>query len=321
MSNNNINEISDSTQPQVIEHFIGQSKVKNLVQTALEACWMDGSRFPDTLALGSPGLGKTQIAHLIAAEVASECKEVLASSFCNISELHSFLIEAKDKDILFFDELHTLRKDLMVVFYRAMENRKIFIKSNNRKTPFTIDLPNFSLIGATTDYHLLPKPLLDRYKMILTFEFYSEHELEQIVRHRCQKLRWECQEEVFSRASFISRGTPRICLRILENTRRVARADGSDIITVQHLERSCSLHGLDSSIGLGPEEQKYLQVLSDHNGQVRLNTIAMCLGTLSRNVSQTIEPFLFRTGLITKDDKGRMLTPKGYEYIMNNQIE
>ena len=317
----NINEISDSTQPQVIEHFIGQRKVKSLVQTALEACWMDGCRFPDTLALGSPGLGKTQISHLIAAEVASECKEVLASSFSNVSELHSFLIEAKDKDILFFDELHTLKKDLMVVFYRAMENRKIFIKSNNRKTPFTIDLPNFSLIGATTDCHLLPKPLLDRYKLILNFEFYSEQELEQIVRHRCQKLRWECQDEIFLKMASVSRGTPRIGLRILENTRRVARADGSDVITISHFEKSCSLHGLDSSLGLEPEEQKYLQVLLENNGQVRLNTIAMCLGTLSRNVSQTIEPFLFRAGLITKDDKGRMLTPKGYEYIKNNQIE
>lgn len=320
MSNKNINEISDSTQPQVIEHFIGQTKVKNLVQTALEACWMDGSRFPDTLALGSPGLGKTQISHLIAAEMGSECKEVLASSFTNAAELHSFLIEIQDGDFLFLDELHTLKKDLMVVFFRAMENRKIFIKSNNRKTPFTIDLPNFSFIGATTDSHLLPRPLLDRYKLILTFEFYSEQELEQIVRCRCQKLGWKCQDEVFSKTASISRGTPRIGLRILENTRRVARADGSDVITVSHFEKSCSLHGLDSSLGLGPEEQQYLQVLLDNNRPVRLNTIAMCLGTLSRNVSQTIEPFLFRAGLITKDDKGRMLTPKGFEYIKNNQI-
>ena len=144
-----INEINDLSSPQVIEQFIGQNKVKSIVKNALEACWTDGCRFPDTLALGSPGLGKTQISHLIALEKASNCKEILASTFNNTADLHSFLISCKNDDILFFDELHTLKKDLMVVLYRAMENRKIFLKSNTRKTVFSISLPGCSFIGAT----------------------------------------------------------------------------------------------------------------------------------------------------------------------------
>ena len=230
-----INEVNDLSQPTILEQYIGQNKIRSIVKTTLEFCWMEGCRFPDTLALGSAGLGKTQIFNVVCLELGTVCKELLASSISNISELHSFLINCKDKDIIFFDEIHTLKKELMVVLYRAMENRKIFVKSNSRKTPFTINLPNITFVGATTDSYLLPAPMLDRYKLILNFKFYSEKEIEEIIRNRCKKLQWNCQEEIFPMISSKSRGVPRIALRILENTRRVSRADDSDTIEVKHL--------------------------------------------------------------------------------------
>lgn len=319
MEEQTIHEINDSSQPTILEQYVGQEKIKSIIKTTLEFCWMDGGRFPDSLALGSPGLGKTQIFNVVSLELGTTCKEMLASSIRNISQLNSYLINCKDKDIVFFDEVHTLKRELMVVLYRAMENRKIFVKSNNRKNPFCIDLPDITFVGATTDSHLLPSPMLDRYKLILNFSFYSEKEIEEIISNRCKKLHWDCQEEVFPMISSKSRGVPRIALRILENTRRVSRAEGCDTVEVKHLERSCSMLELDS-IGLNNEERKYLHILSQYNNQVRLGTIAMSMGTLPRNLSQTIEPYLFRAGLITKDDKGRMLTPKGYEHIKNNII-
>ena len=222
-------------------------------------------------------------------------------------------------DVLFLDEIHELRKDLVVTLYRAMENKKVFVNGASKKTPYTIPLNNFTLIGATTDYHKLPKPLRDRFKLTLYFEFYREEHLELILKDRTRKLNWDCEEQVFSFMSKRSRGIPRVGLRILEASRRVARSENSDIITTKHLNRACSLEGLDS-LGLNTTERQYLKILAEHNSPIRLNSLAMQLGTLSRNLSQVIEPYLFRTNLIFKNDKGRIITSKGLEHINNNPI-
>ena len=316
MSEKVVNEINDCSSPQVIEQFIGQTQVKQQVRVALEASWNDGTRFPDTLCLGSAGLGKSCICNLIAKEMGASVKEALGNNFKNISDLQSYLLHANSKDILFIDELHEIKKELIVVLYRSIENKKLFVNSNNRKTPYCIELSDFSLIAATTDSHKIPKPLADRFKLILNFQFYSQEEIEQILRNRIAKVGWACQDTLFTQIASMSRGIPRIGLRILENTRRVSRADNSDIIKGEHLKKNCNLSGLDN-LGLGPEERQYLQILSDYDGVVRLNVIAMRMGTLSRNVSATIEPYLFRIGLIGKEDSGRFITSKGLEHIKN----
>lgn len=320
MAKNTIHEINDQSAPTVIEHFIGQENVKALVKTALEASWQDGSIFPNTLALGDAGLGKTAISNLIAKETASTCHEVLASSFKNVSDIHGFLLSCKEKDLLFFDELHSMKKDLLLVLYRAMDSKKVFVKIPSKRKPCTISLPDLCIIGATTDYHNIPKPMLDRFKLVLYFEHYSNGEIKTILQNRCKKIGWKCSEETFNKISRMSRGVPRIGLRILENTYRVTRAESSDLILEKHLKRNCQMEGLDR-LGLNREEQKMLKILSiQSNKPLRLGTIAMSMGTLPRNLSQTIEPFLFRAGLITKDDKGRIITPKGYEHIQNNSV-
>jgi len=320
MEKNKCNEINDLSSPQVIEHYVGQEKVKQMVKVALEACWADGSRFPDTLALGGPGLGKTAIGQLIALEMGAICKEILATSFRNISDLHAFLINARDHDILFLDELHCLSKDLMTVLYRATESKKAFIQSNTKKNPITVNLAKFTLIGATTDFYLLPKPMLDRFKLILNFEFYTDEEIELILRNRCKKLNWQSDDAVFPDISKRSRGIPRIALRILENTRRVARSENNEIINQQHLLKYFLLEGMDA-IGLIKNERQYLSILAQSDVPVRLGTIAMMMGLNPRNISQTIEPYLFRSGLIIKNEKGRSLTPKGLEHIRANPIQ
>ena len=320
MAEKTTHEINDKSAPSVIEHFIGQKNVKALVSTALEASWQDSSIFPNTLALGDAGLGKTAISNLIAKETASTCHEVLAGSFKNVSDIQGFLMSCKEKDLLFFDEIHSMKKDLMLVLYRAMDSKKVFIKTPNRKKPYTIPLPDLCIIGATTDYHNIPKPMLDRFKLVLFFEHYSNSEIKTILQNRCKKIGWKCSEEVFNKISCMSRGVPRIGLRILENSYRVARSESSDLILEKHLQRNCHMEGLDN-LGLNREEQKLLKILSKQNNQpLRLGTIAMSMGTLPRNLSQTIEPYLFRAGLITKDDKGRIITPKGFEHIKNNSI-
>ena len=320
MEEKTIHEINDLSAPTVIEHFVGQENVKALVRTALEASWQDGTVFPHTVALGDAGLGKTAISNLIAKETASTCHEVLASSFKNVSDIHGFLLSCKEKDILFFDELHSMPKDIMLILYRAMDSKKVFIKIPNKRKPCTIPLPDLCIIGSTTNYHSIAKPMLERFKMVLFFEHYSNEEIKLILQNRCKRIGWKCSEEVFNKISCMSRGVPRIGLRILENTYRVARSKSSDLILEQHLQRNCQMECLDS-LGLNREEQKLLKILYKQNNKpLRVGTIAMTMGTLSRNLTQTIEPYLFRSGLITKDDKGRIITPKGYEHIKNNSI-
>ncbi len=236
-----VNEIGDCSSPQVIEQFIGQQQVKEQVKVSLEASWNDGSRFPDTLALGSAGLGKTELSHLIAKEMGTICKETLATNFKNMSDLNAFLMEAQDGDVCFLDEIHELRKDLVVTLYRAMENKKVFVNGASKKTPYTIPLNNFTLIAATTDFHTLPKSLRDRFKLTLYFEFYRDEDIELILKNRTKKLNWTCEEQVFSFMSKRGRGIPRVGLRILEASRRVARSENSDIITTKHLNRACML--------------------------------------------------------------------------------
>jgi len=307
-------EINDKSAPSVIEHFVGQENVKALIKTALEACWNDGQVFPNTLALGDAGLGKTALSNLIAKETASHFHEVLASSFKDVSDLHGFLLNCRQGDILFFDELHSMKRDLMLVLYRSMDSKKIFVKMSRKKNPFTIQLPDLCIIGATTDYHAIPKPMLERYKLVLYFEYYSISEMKTILQNRCKVIGWKCSDEVFESISTMSRGVPRIGLRILENTYRVARSESSDIVLKKHLEKNCRMEGLDS-LGLNREEQALLRFLAESNIPVRLGTLAMSMGTLPINLSKTVEPYLFRAGLITKDDKGRMITEKGMRHI------
>lgn len=172
-------------------------------------------------------------------------------------------MDSKDGDVLFLDEIHTIKKDLMVSLYRAMENNKIFHKKLDGKI-ISIDLPHFTLIAGTTDFHLLPKPLIDRFKLVLNFDFYSEVEIEQIITNRCKKVGWNIEEQVLNQIGKIARGIPRIALKILENTRRVSRAEGSEIITIEHLSKSCQLEGLDK-LGLNDNERKLLQILASEN--------------------------------------------------------
>ena len=310
------NEMSDDSAPRTMRNFVGQHGMKRQVRIALRACKNDGCRFPHTLILGSPGLGKTALSTLIANELGADCKQALGNNFTKICHIQEFLIDANDGDILFIDEIHELKKDLTTTLYRAMENRMVFVKYDGDPTPCPVKLADFTLIGATTDSYRLPKPLRDRFKITLHFEFYSPGEITKIMRERAARERWIFDEQVFPMVASRSKGIPRDGLRLLESARRVSRANKSQTTSVKHLEEYCSIAKIDS-LGLGPKETEYLTILPQYRDPVRLNIIGMRMGLLSRNISDTIEPFLFRSGLVTKNDKGRMLTQKGFTHIQN----
>ena len=310
------NEINDVV-PSSLSHIVGQASVKAQVAVALEAAWADAKKMDDCLLVGGPGLGKTQVAKVIAAELASECHEVLSQAIQSSADLNAVLLGAKDKDVVLLDESHELPKQQQTALYLALDQRKIVLAGSGR-TPTSIPIANFTLLLATTDEFSLLQPLRDRMKLLLRFQFYSPDELTVLVKQRSQGLRWQVDEEVFPLIAQRSRGTPRLGLRLLQSCRRVCRSEGESTITQEHLERACLLEGIDS-LGLGPVEQQYLMILAEHD--TRLNVISSKLGLPARTVSQVTEPFLLRISFICKDDAGRrQLTAQGREHLASLRL-
>jgi Holliday junction DNA helicase RuvB len=294
-----INDVS----PSALTHLIGQKGVVAQVAVALEAAWTDGKPFDSALLVGPPGLGKSQVARIIALEMASDFHEVLGQAIASPADLNALLLSAKGKDVAHIDEAQELAKRYQTCLYLAMDQRRLMLRSGAAgRAPQSIPLADFALLLSTTDEFSLLQPLRDRMKLVLRFDFYVVEELTTLVRQRCQALRWPVEEAVFPMIAQRSRGTPRLALRLLQSCRRVCRAEGGATITLKHMLRACRLEQIDG-LGLGPTEQQYLGIVME--GATRLNVIASRLGLPARTVSQVIEPFLLRAGLCFKDDQGR----------------
>ena len=307
------NEVNNAI-PSSLNHLVGQKAVIAQVGTALDAAFQDGSKFDHSLLVGSPGLGKSQLASVIAQEMAVEFHEVLGQSITGIGDLNALLLNAGDKDVVHIDECHEMPKQLQTALYQVVDKRTIIVKS--KRSPHGIPVSDFTLLLSTTDEYLLLQPLRDRMKLTLRFEFYSEEELTKMLVQRSHALQWEVEETIYPCIAKRSRGTPRWALRLLQSCRRVCRSEGAETITVQHFERACALEQIDE-LGLGVQERKYLSILVD--GSARLNIIASILGLPTRTVSNVTEQFLIRAGLIDKDKSGmRQLTSKGLKHIRKN---
>lgn len=306
--------------PTSISHIVGQDHVRQVVEVALDYAHQEGKKFDHAMMVGPPGLGKTQIATIVAKEMATEFTELLGQSLSNLADLNAVLLKATDRSILFLDEAHCMSQTLQTSLYLALDQRKILIPGGkNGSAPMSIPIADFTLLLATTDEHCLLQPLRDRLKLTLRFQFYRDEELMQIVANRARGLGWHVQEDVFAAIATRSRGTPRLALRLLESAHRVCRAQGQHTITLNHLRRACALEQIDS-LGLGPTEQRYLECLAD--GPTRLNVLAAMLGLPKRTVSEVTEQFLQRAGLIVKDDQGRrQLTAKGRDHLAEQQLE
>lgn len=307
------NEINDVS-PSSLRHFVAQASVVAQVSVALEASFADGKKVDHALLVGPPGVGKTQMAHIIAQEKATDLHEILGQSVKAPGDLNAVLLAVKDQDVVHIDECHEMRKEFQTSLYRAVENRKLFIQGRSSRVQ-SIPLADFTLLLSTTDEYSLLQPLRDRMKLLLRFDFYSPDDLTTLVKQRSHALGWQVEESVFPLIAARSRGTPRLALRLLQSCRRVCRSEGESTITLAHLEKACLLERIDA-LGLGPTEQQYLRILAE--GDSRLNVIASRLGLPSRTVSQVTEPFLLRAGLIVKDDQSRrQLTALGREHLGN----
>jgi len=299
--------------PHSLRHMIGQQNVVRQCEVALDACQQDGRKFDHSLLVGPPGLGKSCQAGVIASEMATGFHEVLGQALNKPAELNSLLLAAKDRDIVFIDECHEMKRVMQTALYLALDKQKLFVR-NGSGPPMGIPLGNFSLLLASTDEYRLLQPLRDRMKLVLRFEFYSEEELTQILHHRCRGLGWNVEEEVFAQIARRGRGTPRIALRLLQSSHRVARSLGETTITDRHLAKALELEQTNNPLGLDPTEQAYLRILAA--GPTRLNVVASILNLPARTISDVTESYLVRAGLVVKDTNSiRQLTQKGHEFL------
>src|SRR5262249_23293353 len=242
---NDNRDISDVS-PTSLSHLIGQRCVVEQVRVALDAAQQDGKKFDHALLTGGAGLGKTQTAKVIAAEMAYDFHEVLGQSVATPADFNSLLLQAHDRYVVFIDECHELPKEYQTSLYLALDQRRVFLHGGKAgRTPQSIPLADFTLLLATTDEFKLLQPLRDRMKLNLRFAFYTVGELVELLRQRIRLLRWAVEDRVLPPIARRSRGTPRLALRLLQAARRVARSEGDHGITLDHLERACELEQID----------------------------------------------------------------------------
>ncbi|OOP86721.1 Holliday junction DNA helicase RuvB [Helicobacter pylori] len=306
-----------SLRPNLWEDFIGQEKIKSNLQISICAAKKRQESLDHMLFFGPPGLGKTSISHIIAKEMETNIKITAAPMIEKSGDLAAILTNLQAKDILFIDEIHRLSPAIEEVLYPAMEDFRldIIIGSGPAAQTIKIDLPPFTLIGATTRAGMLSNPLRDRFGMSFRMQFYSPSELALIIKKAAAKLNQDIKEESADEIAKRSRGTPRIALRLLKRVRDFALVKNSSL-----MDLNITLHALNelgvNELGFDEADLAYLSLLANAQGKpVGLNTIAASMREDEGTIEDVIEPFLLANGYLERTAKGRIATPKTHAFL------
>ncbi|GAA8546038.1 Holliday junction branch migration DNA helicase RuvB [Helicobacter pylori] len=301
-----------SLRPNLWEDYIGQEKIKSNLQISICAAKKRQESLDHMLFFGPPGLGKTSISHIIAKEMETNIKITAAPMIEKSGDLAAILTNLQARDILFIDEIHRLSPAIEEVLYPAMEDFRldIIIGSGPAAQTIKIDLPPFTLIGATTRAGMLSNPLRDRFGMSFRMQFYNPSELALIIKKAAVKLNQDIKEESADEIAKRSRGTPRIALRLLKRVRDFALVKNSSL-----MDLNITLHALNelgvNELGFDEADLAYLSLLANAQGRpVGLNTIAASMREDEGTIEDVIEPFLLANGYLERTAKGRIATLK-----------
>ena len=306
-----------SLRPKNWDDYIGQEKIKKNLQVFIKAAKKREETLDHILFFGPPGLGKTTLANLIASEMQADVKTTAAPMIEKSGDLAAILTNLKEGDILFIDEIHRLSPAIEEILYPAMEDFRldIIIGSGPAAQTVKIDLPRFTLIGATTRAGMISSPLRDRFGMHFRLQFYSQKELAKIIRIASVKLGKRCDEDASMEMARRCRGTPRISLRLLKRVRDYAEVENEDHISLERAK-----YGLDelgvNNLGFDELDLKFLRLLVESKGRaLGLSTIAAALSEDEGTIEDVIEPYLLANGYIERTARGRVATPKTYELL------
>ncbi len=309
----------ENVRPTSLRHLVGMQKIREQVQVAIDASFADGTKFPSTALISEPGLGKSELVNVIKHEMAVELHTVLGMSIGHASDLNGLLLGAQEKDIIYITEADSLKSEFQVQLYLAIDRGKVVLSGGKSgRSPQSIPIPDVTIIlDSNFEFGLLPA-LRDRMKQTLYVPFYSEDELTEVVRRRVRALGWDVEDEVLPYLASLSKGTPRQSLRLLSASHRVSRSGEEKTVTLAHAKRAVGMEGLDEK-GLTVPEQSYLRAVAD--GASRLGVISSRIAIPSSTVQRVVEPYLIRSGLISKDDGRRELTAAGRAHLARSRGE
>lgn len=309
--------IEGSLRPQVLTDYIGQSKIKESLAIYIEAAKQRHDALDHVLFYGPPGLGKTTLAGIIANEMGVHMKVTSGPAIEKPGEMAAILNNLQEGDLLFVDEIHRLNRQVEEVLYPAMEDYAIDIMIGKGATARSIrlDLPHFTLVGATTRAGLLTAPLRDRFGVIHRLEFYSVEELRLIIMHSAKLLNVEIDPEGATELARRSRGTPRLANRILKRVRDFAQVRYDGIITLDVARTALDLMDVDK-LGLDHLDRNILMTMIEKfaGGPVGLDTLAAAIGEDAGTIEDVYEPYLIKNGLINRTPRGRMVTELTYRH-------
>lgn len=310
-------KIEGSLRPQRLVDYIGQEKVKDNLKIYIEAAKQRGDALDHVLFYGPPGLGKTTLAGIIANEMGVHMKVTSGPAIEKPGEMAAILNNLQEGDLLFVDEIHRLNRQVEEVLYPAMEDYAIDIMIGKGATARSIrlDLPHFTLVGATTRAGLLTAPLRDRFGMIHRLEFYTVEELTIIIRQSAGKLGVEIDEKGAVELARRSRGTPRLANRILKRVRDFAQVKYDGAITEEVARTALDLMDVDR-LGLDHVDRNILGTMIEKfkGGPVGLETLAAAIGEDAGTIEDVYEPYLIQNGLLNRTPRGRMVTDLAYRH-------